>query len=217
MMFVVGICVHDDLASFIGKPDVEAVSCRIAYPQPVLVLFQFDFRVLRQVLSNGRDCFLEERYVACRHCISFCQMLGAVRNASGTNRLGLPSYAVALRAVHAMPHIHLTTSADLVENVDVPEILAKLVAVLAAQESIEPKAIKAYHTLRSTWAMGEGAPHGFAHCEVAIVAGRSPELRRSIAEAMFAALTGCFAGSVESGEAGVTLELREMAKETYMK
>jgi 5-carboxymethyl-2-hydroxymuconate isomerase len=116
-----------------------------------------------------------------------------------------------------MPHIHLLTSSDLVENVDVPDILASLVEELSAQESVDPASVKAYHSLHHTWAMGAGAQHGFVHCSVSLLRGRTPDLRRRIAEAMYARLRECFGSTVESGEASVTLELREMDSETYMK
>src|SRR5690349_7037244 len=108
-----------------------------------------------------------------------------------------------------MPHIHLMTSADLVENVDIPDILRALADELAAQESIDSKAIKAYHSLLHTWAMGEGAPAGFAHCQVGILEGRAEELRIQITDAMYAKLKASFEQSMREGEVSLTLELRQ--------
>jgi 5-carboxymethyl-2-hydroxymuconate isomerase len=116
-----------------------------------------------------------------------------------------------------MPHIHLETTADLEENSDVPDILDALVARLSALETVASENVKAYHTLRSNWKVGAGAPSGFAHCTVAILEGRPAELRRAIAEGMYEEMKAQFATSFEAGEAGLTLELREMAAETYMK
>jgi 5-carboxymethyl-2-hydroxymuconate isomerase len=114
-----------------------------------------------------------------------------------------------------MPHIILETTADLAENGDVPDILAALAKRLAAFDTVDPRSIKAYHTLRSVWAMGEGAPEGFAHLTVAILSGRPPELRQAIADGMFETLREAFASS--AGEASLTLELREMDAATYRK
>lgn len=115
-----------------------------------------------------------------------------------------------------MPHIHLETSADLPENSEIPDILLALVETLAGQESVSPASIKAYHSLRSNWTMGEGAPEGMAHCSVMVLAGRPLELRQRIAEAAMETLKAHFAGSLEAGEVSLTLELREMARETYL-
>lgn len=116
-----------------------------------------------------------------------------------------------------MPHIILETTSDLPENANVPDILEALVAKLCSLESINSKAVKAYHTLRSVWSMGEGAPPGFAHCTVALMTGREEALRKKIADEMFGVMKEHFAQSHELGEVGLTLELREMAKETYRK
>jgi 5-carboxymethyl-2-hydroxymuconate isomerase len=109
-----------------------------------------------------------------------------------------------------MPHIHLVTSANLVENVDVPDILAALVRELCAHDSIDPSAVKAYHSLHNTWAMGAGAPSGFAHCEIRIESGSPEALRAQIAEGMFACLKRLFEESLQANEVALTLELQEM-------
>ena len=116
-----------------------------------------------------------------------------------------------------MPHIHLETTSDVVENQDLVDILQHLVDKLAEFDTVSPASIKAYHSLRSTWIIGEGGPAGFVHCEVAILTGRSPDLKEAIADGMYAELVSCFSRSAESKEAGITLELREMEKETYRK
>ncbi|MBC8065572.1 MAG: hypothetical protein H7Y17_12125 [Chlorobia bacterium] len=116
-----------------------------------------------------------------------------------------------------MPHIHLETTADLPENANIPDILEALVARLVGFETIQSASVKAYHSLRSNWQMGAGAPAGFCHCTVGIMSGRPLELRESISKGMFAELKSHFEMSLESGEVGITLELREMDRETYMK
>ena len=116
-----------------------------------------------------------------------------------------------------MPHIILETTSDVVENQDLVDILERLVTKLGSFETVSPASIKAYHSLRHTWHMGEGAPNGFIHCEVAILTGRPQSLKEAIADGMFAELVSCFPGSRESKEASITLEVREMEKETYRK
>lgn len=116
-----------------------------------------------------------------------------------------------------MPHIHLETSSDLSENDKIPDILEALTRKLSGFDTISSSAVKARHSLRSVWCTGEGAPAGFVHCTVAILAGRPLELRQAIAFGMVETLKEQFRESTESGEAGLTLELREMAAETYHK
>lgn len=116
-----------------------------------------------------------------------------------------------------MPHIILETTADLPENADIPAILESLVLRLSTFDTIDSSAVKAYHTLRSNWCMGEGAPPGFAHVTVGILAGRPIELRRQIADGMYSEMRSHFAQSMEAGEVGLTLELREFDRDTYRK
>lgn len=116
-----------------------------------------------------------------------------------------------------MPHIHLETTADLPENGNIPDILEALVAKLCTYETIQSASVKAYHLLRSNWHMGEGAPPGFCHCTVAILDGRPLGLRKQIAEGMYTELKSHFDMSLENQEVSITLEVREMDRETYMK
>ena len=116
-----------------------------------------------------------------------------------------------------MPHIHLETTSDVVENQDVIDMLEHLADKLSSFETIAPESVKSYYSIRSNWVTGTGAPHGFIHCEVAILSGRSPELVQAITDGMFDELRSLFSRSIESGEAGLTLEVREMQKETYRK
>jgi 5-carboxymethyl-2-hydroxymuconate isomerase len=116
-----------------------------------------------------------------------------------------------------MPHIRLDTTADIQENAELPEILQDLVAELARHETIQPASIKAYHTLRPVWITGQGAPEGFIHCEIAILTGRPLDVRSEIAKGIESVLRHHFAASLASGDAGLTVEVREMDRETYIK
>lgn len=116
-----------------------------------------------------------------------------------------------------MPHIRLETTGDVVENQDAVDILQRLVEKLAAFDTVAPKSIKAHHTLVKEWIIGEGGPSGYIHCEVAILTGRSEDLRKAISDGMYEELLDCFQESKSSGEAGITLELREMDKDYYRK
>jgi 5-carboxymethyl-2-hydroxymuconate isomerase len=116
-----------------------------------------------------------------------------------------------------MPHIILETTADLQENAQVPDILEALIAKLVSFETIDPKAVKAYHALRSVWRHGEGGQPGFAHCTVGILQGRPVELRKRIADEMYVELQSHFPEALATNEVNITLELREFDADTYRK
>ena len=116
-----------------------------------------------------------------------------------------------------MPHILLSTTSNLAENAHTGEILQALVDRLSACESVSPEAVKAYHSEFAHWRMGVGGAKGFVHCQLGLLTGRTLELRKQIAEEISEVLRREFAFSLSSGEAKVTVELREMEAATYIK
>ena len=119
--------------------------------------------------------------------------------------------------IEGMPHIHLETTSDLEENAKLPDILEALTLALSAHETVASKGVKSFHTLRSVWFVGEGGAPGFAHCEVAILEGRPLELRKQMSCSLMEVMQEEFAESLASGAVSITLELREMDKETYQR
>ena len=116
-----------------------------------------------------------------------------------------------------MPLISLEITPDLIENDEIPEILSRLVDTVSQQESVDSKAVRAGHSMVRLWAMGSGAPRGFAHCQVAILAGRPIELQQRIANAVMETMKECFHRSLQASAVNVSLELREMQPATYLK
>jgi len=116
-----------------------------------------------------------------------------------------------------MPHIELKITSNLMRRTDVSVLLQELVNRMSTFETVNPAAIKAYHVPIEHWVMGEGAPKGFAHCTVSVLSGRPMELKRQMAEGMVEVLRAAFRPDMRSGDASVTLELREMEADTYQK
>lgn len=116
-----------------------------------------------------------------------------------------------------MPLIQLTTSSDLAENSEIPEILASLTRALSSFDSIDSASVKAYHFLIANWAMGEGAAPGFANVQVMILAGRPESVRTEISDRMYTLLKTQFAESLEHGLVNLTFELREMDRAGFRK
>lgn len=116
-----------------------------------------------------------------------------------------------------MPHLKLDVSANAYEITEVSAILHQLVAELCRFETIDPASVKAYFREHKTWAMGEGARPGFVHLEVAILDGRPLDLKQAIADGMRRVLERCFARSIAEGLLGLTIEIRDMDRATYVK
>ncbi|MEQ1932279.1 MAG: hypothetical protein ABL962_00170 [Fimbriimonadaceae bacterium] len=113
-----------------------------------------------------------------------------------------------------MPHIILRSSQNLPPNLNIAEVLAKLVAALAGCDTIDSPSIKAYHQSVETWVMGAGAREGFVHCEVSLLSGREIPLRQEISAKLFEVMREEFESL---GTVGITVEVREMNKESFNK
>ena len=95
--------------------------------------------------------------------------------------------------------------------------LGELATLLASFETVEPRAVKAYANVREHFALLPEGPAGFAHVEVSLMRGRSLELRKAIADAMRARVLDEFEEKVAQGEIAITVEIREMDPDTYLR
>lgn len=116
-----------------------------------------------------------------------------------------------------MPHLKLDVSSNAAAGVDVQAVLDELVIELSRHETIDSMSVKAYFREHTVWAMGEGARPGFVHLEAAILEGRPLELRKQIAQGLRAVLESAFSTPLCQGLAGLTIEVREMDRATYVK
>ncbi len=116
-----------------------------------------------------------------------------------------------------MPHIRVELSANIARPGRIKAFLAELVNALASAESIQPTTIKVYLNVREHFAMHPEGPAGFAHVEVSLLRGRAVALRQHIAEEMRRRVAEEFAEKVAQGELAITVEIREMDAETYLR
>jgi 5-carboxymethyl-2-hydroxymuconate isomerase len=114
-----------------------------------------------------------------------------------------------------MPHIHVHVSKGIAPHLNAERLLTTLAETLAGIETIRPEAVKAYLSVYENYAVGEGHPPEFAHCAVAILEGRPSDLRAEISDKLYLEFRRLL--SDVGMEVGITLEVREMAKDTYRK
>lgn len=98
-----------------------------------------------------------------------------------------------------------------------PEILRDLVAEFSLYETVDPTSVKAYFREHTIWVMGADARPGFVHLEVALLDGRPIQLKQAIAEGLRKVLTRCFERSLADQRIGITIEVRDMDRATYVK
>lgn len=116
-----------------------------------------------------------------------------------------------------MPHLVLEASLHALEDRDVQPLLDDLVDLFSSMETVQSAAVKARFVRYEHWATGEDAPPEFLHCGLWILEGRPAELKKQMADQMYELLAGRFKDPIEKGWLMVTLELREMAADTYRK
>lgn len=113
-----------------------------------------------------------------------------------------------------MPHLQLEMSQDVESKIDVLALMSDLVSVFCGHETIDSKSVKCYLRSAGVWTMGEGAPPGFIHLTICVLAGRDPSLLRRISDSLYSVLT---AHVHKACEAAVTLEIRQMDSVVYRK
>ncbi len=116
-----------------------------------------------------------------------------------------------------MPHLQIETTRRVAESIDLGDLLANLAQWFAAQESVEPKAVKAYARIHDHWAMGDPSRSDFLHLTVAILSGRPLDLRQVWSRSFHLMLTEAISHSPLSDSTGITVEIREMDALTYCK
>lgn len=116
-----------------------------------------------------------------------------------------------------MPHLKLDVSSNVLALTEIEPVLRRLVDELCRHETIDSASVKAYAREHEMWAMGEGARPGFIHLEVAILDGRPLELKQRIAQGMRGVLESAFATALADGTAGLTIEVRDIDRATYVK
>ena len=109
-----------------------------------------------------------------------------------------------------MPHIVVEHSADLSERIDIPQILIELHEALAAQgidkARIKTRAVPLAHTVVGV----EGEEGCMLHVTLLLLEGRSVDLRKQLGGALHE-----IALAAAPENCAVTLEVREMVKDTY--
>lgn len=114
-----------------------------------------------------------------------------------------------------MPHIVLEYSQNLIAHVNVPQLLTDLHTALGAQPDIDLKKIKtrALVLADSVVKDNEYGQGQMLHVTVSVLEGRSVELRKQYGSVLYDILKA--AKPDKFPDCALTLEVREMTRETY--
>jgi len=116
-----------------------------------------------------------------------------------------------------MPHLILEHS-DLAAPFDHRELFQELHGVLERTGEFKLTQMKSRAVARARTYIGSGDPENtFVHLTVYILSGRSLELRKRIGEELLAVLTRQLSKSVAGRPSDITVDIREMTRESYAK
>lgn len=112
-----------------------------------------------------------------------------------------------------MPHIIIEYSKNLGDIVEIPNLVLGLHETLAAQ-GIDKTRIKTRATACNYVAVGDYGSHGhMLHATLLLLEGRDLATRKQYGDALHGKMHAFMKGVVN--HCAITLEVREMAKETY--
>ncbi|MGS0894886.1 5-carboxymethyl-2-hydroxymuconate Delta-isomerase [Burkholderia stagnalis] len=115
-----------------------------------------------------------------------------------------------------MPHLTLEYSANL-DGFDAGATLRALNAVLAAGGHFDELDIKSRALRFDTFAVGTSpAPRAFVHAKLAVLSGRSIDVKRDLAEQVLAELTRVVAAP-SGTHLQLCAEIQELERESYAK
>ena len=117
-----------------------------------------------------------------------------------------------------MPHLTLEYSDNLPAPVDLAALFARLHGSLAEVGPFPLAQIKSRALPHEIVRVGAGAPESvFVHLTVAILTGRDAADRRRIGESLLGILREAFARAWAERPCDLTVDVREMERETYCK
>jgi len=117
-----------------------------------------------------------------------------------------------------MPHLVLEYSANVPDPPDFDRVLERLHRAMTTAGPFDPANVKSRVVRRDSFRVADGAPErAFVHLSVAVLAGREAETLRATANALLAVLQESFAGADAGGRCDVTVEVREMRRDLYLK
>jgi 5-carboxymethyl-2-hydroxymuconate isomerase len=117
-----------------------------------------------------------------------------------------------------MPHFIVEVSDNLVEDIDPSVFLRGLHTTLASSGPFPLDQMKGRVVTHSKYLVSDGSsPSAFVHVTVLVLEGRSPEVRREAGAQLIEFLNGFFKQSRSELKCAITLELREMPRDTYFR
>lgn len=117
-----------------------------------------------------------------------------------------------------MPHCVLEYSSNVLDKLDFRCFFKELHTILASSGHIQLDQLKGRAVCHDNYFIGDGAAdRAFIYLQISLLDGRDLAVRKSLGEQAFAHLRASFPLSLEKLRCSMTLEMREMSRETHFK
>jgi len=117
-----------------------------------------------------------------------------------------------------MPHLVLEYSANVPDEPDLELVLKRLHEAMTTAGPFDLANVKSRVVRHDRFRVADGAPErAFVHLGVAVLAGRETETLRVTANALLAVLQESFPRARADGRCDITVEVREMRRDLYVK
>jgi 5-carboxymethyl-2-hydroxymuconate isomerase len=117
-----------------------------------------------------------------------------------------------------MPHLVIEYSSNIPGTIDGDVLLREIAVIVSAAGEIPIEHFKSRLVRRDSYRVGEGgAEEAFVHLEAGVFSGKPPEMKRRIGEDCLEYLEEFFSGIAGELSLQITVEIREMEKESYFK
>jgi len=115
-----------------------------------------------------------------------------------------------------VPHLVLEYSANVPDRTDLRRVLLDLHEALLASALFERKDLKSRAVRHEVFAVADGAEdRGFVALSIAILDGRSDEVKAALSEAALDVLSRAFPKLVAGGRGAVSVEVRDLHRASY--
>ncbi|MBT5435399.1 MAG: hypothetical protein P8Q36_07710 [Alphaproteobacteria bacterium] len=117
-----------------------------------------------------------------------------------------------------MPHLIVEYSANLADEIAIPDLLRTLHTAALTCPTMDQKALRTRGERREDIIIADGNPdHLFAMVTARILAGRLDDLKQTIADTLFAALQEALSGIGPERGLALAVDIVEIAPETFRK
>jgi len=115
-----------------------------------------------------------------------------------------------------MPHLVLEYSANVPDHPDVRRVLIDLHDAVMASALFERKDIKSRAVRHEVFAVADGAEdRAFVALAIAILDGRSDEVKSALSEAALDVLVHAYPKLAEGGRGAISVEIRDLQRASY--